>query len=168
MHIFDIFNCYPANINGMWNAGKLGGIFFRLEGHVTVRNVLTPLWNEGKARSVNSYKLTATTRHFCGKKQLQDKKPTLWIKLVIKIKFWHTYRFFRLNLGTRGAIVTRVCPVYLVQSWCSIPHYGWVNGGFVDVPALLTLQFEAGVSVEKSCSWWSVNLVYHCSDLARI
>ena len=26
VHIFDIFNCYRANINGMWNAGKLGGI----------------------------------------------------------------------------------------------------------------------------------------------
>ena len=23
-YIFDIFNCYRANINGMWNAGKLG------------------------------------------------------------------------------------------------------------------------------------------------
>ena len=26
VHISDIFNCYRANINGMWNAGKLGGI----------------------------------------------------------------------------------------------------------------------------------------------
>ena len=27
VHISDIFNCYRANINGMWNAGKLGGIY---------------------------------------------------------------------------------------------------------------------------------------------
>ena len=26
VHIFDIFNCFRANINGIWNAGKLGGI----------------------------------------------------------------------------------------------------------------------------------------------
>ena len=26
VHIFDIFKGYRANINGMWNAGKLGGI----------------------------------------------------------------------------------------------------------------------------------------------
>ena len=26
MHIFNMFNCYRANINGMWNAGKLGEI----------------------------------------------------------------------------------------------------------------------------------------------
>ena len=26
VHIFDIFNCYRANINGMWNARNLGGI----------------------------------------------------------------------------------------------------------------------------------------------
>ena len=26
VHVFDIFNCYRANTNGMWNAGKLGGI----------------------------------------------------------------------------------------------------------------------------------------------
>ena len=25
VHISDIFNCYIANINGMWNAQKLGG-----------------------------------------------------------------------------------------------------------------------------------------------
>ena len=27
VHISDIFNCYRANINGMWNARKLGGIY---------------------------------------------------------------------------------------------------------------------------------------------
>ena len=27
VHISDIFNFYCANINGMWNAGKLGGIY---------------------------------------------------------------------------------------------------------------------------------------------
>ena len=26
VHIFDIFNYYRANINGMWNTEKLGGI----------------------------------------------------------------------------------------------------------------------------------------------
>ena len=26
MHVFDIFSCYIANINGMWNARKLGGV----------------------------------------------------------------------------------------------------------------------------------------------
>ena len=26
VHIFDIFNCYRADINGMWNAEMLGGI----------------------------------------------------------------------------------------------------------------------------------------------
>ena len=30
-HISDIFNCYSANINGMWNARKLGGIYKTLE-----------------------------------------------------------------------------------------------------------------------------------------
>ena len=55
-------------------------------------------------RSVHSFKLTMTTKHFWGKKHLQGKKPTLWIKLDIKIKFWRTCRLFRLNLGARGAI----------------------------------------------------------------
>ena len=27
VHISDIFNCYRANINGMWKARKLGGIY---------------------------------------------------------------------------------------------------------------------------------------------
>ena len=27
VHISDIFNCYSANINGMWNARKHGGIY---------------------------------------------------------------------------------------------------------------------------------------------
>ena len=27
VHISDIFNCYSANINGMWNARNLGGIY---------------------------------------------------------------------------------------------------------------------------------------------
>ena len=31
VHIFDIFNCYRANINGMWNAEKLGGIYKTFE-----------------------------------------------------------------------------------------------------------------------------------------
>ena len=26
VYISDMFNCYHRNINGMWNAGKLGGI----------------------------------------------------------------------------------------------------------------------------------------------
>ena len=56
------------------------------------------------ARSVHSYKLTATTKHFWGKKYLLGKKPTSWIKLDIKIKFCHTYSLFRLNPGARCAI----------------------------------------------------------------
>ena len=55
-------------------------------------------------RSVHNYKLTVTTKHFWEKKHLQRKKPTLWIKLDIKIKFWHTCKLFRLNPGARGAI----------------------------------------------------------------
>ena len=31
VHISDIFNCYRANINGMWNAGKRGGIYKTFE-----------------------------------------------------------------------------------------------------------------------------------------
>ena len=31
VHIFDIFNYYRANINGMWNAEKLGGIYKTFE-----------------------------------------------------------------------------------------------------------------------------------------
>ena len=31
VHTFDIFNCYRANNNGMWNAGKLGGIYKTFE-----------------------------------------------------------------------------------------------------------------------------------------
>ena len=31
VHIFDIFNYYLANINGMWNAEKLGGIYKTFE-----------------------------------------------------------------------------------------------------------------------------------------
>ena len=31
VHISDIFNCYRANINGMWNARKLGGIYKTFE-----------------------------------------------------------------------------------------------------------------------------------------
>ena len=27
VHIYDIFNCYSANINGMWKARKRGGIY---------------------------------------------------------------------------------------------------------------------------------------------
>ena len=27
VHIFDIFNYYRANINGMWNAKKLGEVY---------------------------------------------------------------------------------------------------------------------------------------------
>ena len=31
MYIFDIFNWYRGNINGMWNAGKLGDIYKTFE-----------------------------------------------------------------------------------------------------------------------------------------
>ena len=31
VHIFDIFNYYRANINGMWNAERLGGIYKTFE-----------------------------------------------------------------------------------------------------------------------------------------
>ena len=31
VHIFDIFNHYCADINGMWNAEKLGGIYKTFE-----------------------------------------------------------------------------------------------------------------------------------------
>ena len=31
VHISDIFNCYRANINGMWNARKRGGIYKTFE-----------------------------------------------------------------------------------------------------------------------------------------
>ena len=31
VHIFNIFNCYRADINGMWNAGKLGEIYKTIE-----------------------------------------------------------------------------------------------------------------------------------------
>ena len=31
VHIFDIFNYYRAYINGMWNAGKPGGIYKTFE-----------------------------------------------------------------------------------------------------------------------------------------
>ena len=30
MQISDIFNCYNANINGMWDARKLGGVYKNL------------------------------------------------------------------------------------------------------------------------------------------
>ena len=44
-----------VNVYGYWNVAKIKIIFcfmfmlfFRLEGHVTIRKFLTPLWNEGK------------------------------------------------------------------------------------------------------------------------
>ena len=46
------------------------------------------------AMSVHSSKLTVTTKHFWGK-NIYKAKPTLCIKLDIKITFWHTC----LNLG---------------------------------------------------------------------
>ena len=35
VHISDIFNCYSANINGMWNARKWGGIYKTFESILT-------------------------------------------------------------------------------------------------------------------------------------
>ena len=32
-HIFNILNCYRANINEMWNARKLGGIYITVDLH---------------------------------------------------------------------------------------------------------------------------------------
>ena len=57
-----------------------------------------------EARSFHCYKLTVKTKHFWGKRHLQGKKPTLWIKLDIKIKFWHTCRLFQLNPRARSAV----------------------------------------------------------------
>ena len=34
-HISDTFNCYRANINGMWNTEQLGGIYKAIEFTVT-------------------------------------------------------------------------------------------------------------------------------------
>ena len=53
-------------------------------------------------------------------KTFARKKRPLWIKLDIKIKFWHTSRLFWLNPWVRGehltlTLVTRVSPVYLVD-----------------------------------------------------
>ena len=53
------------------------------------------------ATSVHSHKLKVTTKHFW-RKTFARQKQTLWIKLDMKIKFWHTCRLLRLNPGARG------------------------------------------------------------------
>ena len=48
VHSFDIFNCYRANINGVWNAGKLGGIYETFE-FILTKNIHVSL-NSSKVR----------------------------------------------------------------------------------------------------------------------
>ena len=43
VHIFDIFNCYSANINGMWNTRRLGGISKTLD-FVLAYNMHMKVW----------------------------------------------------------------------------------------------------------------------------
>ena len=107
------------------------------------------------ARSVHSYKLSVTTKHFWERKHLQGKKRALWIKLDIKIKF-----LAYMQVVSAKSRSTR--------SWCSILHCGWVNGGSVDLQVNLRWKFYdviVGASNEKHCLRWSVNLT--CFDLTR-
>ena len=73
---------------------------------------LTPLWNEGKQpRTFNcevspQLQVDSKNHTFLRKKTFARQKPTLCMKLGIKIKFWHTCRLFRLNPGGRGELLT--------------------------------------------------------------
>ena len=54
VHISDTFNCYRANINGMWNAGKLGGIYKTF----TIYNNLIQIYNTTQIQIYNNVKHT--------------------------------------------------------------------------------------------------------------
>ena len=62
-------------------------VFFRLEGHVVMRNFLTPLWNEGKQpRKFNSegclqLQVDSDNQTFLRKKKLQDKSQPYELSL---------------------------------------------------------------------------------------
>ena len=77
--------------------------FLHPEGHVTMHNFLMPLWNEGKQpHTFNSevspqLQVDSDNQTFLRKKTFARQKPMLWIKLVINIKFWHTFGLFLLN-----------------------------------------------------------------------
>ena len=101
-----------------WESKKIAVInnwsiqFFCPEGHATMRNFLTPLWNEGKQpctfnSEVNpQLQVDSDNQTFSRKKTFARQRPTLWIKLDLKIKFWHTCRLFWLNPGACGEDLT--------------------------------------------------------------
>ena len=119
------------------------------------------------ATSVHNNKLTVSTKHFWRKKRIARQKSTLWIKLAMTIKFWHTWRLLRLNPGEQEEHLTHQ-PAFTAFA-LSTKFSRWVSLGaqhpimlimvlltfrLVKGEIFMTLYFEVGASNVKSCMWW--------------
>ena len=109
-------------------------------------------------------------------KTFAKQKSALWIKLAMKIKFWHTWRLLRLNPGAQGEHLAHQPAFTAFTSVCTV-YPKWVSPGVL-YPIMLmivllmfrltkgvkvmTLSFEFGTSNKKSCLKLSVSLA--CGD----
>ena len=114
-------------------------------------------------------------------KNICEQKGTLWIRLAMRFKFWHTWRLLPLTPGAQGehlahlgqlsqlSQLSHICFPCLPSRWVSLIFYTPLcYDGSVDVQADLrrklhdfiiwswSKQWEILIVViSKSCSWWS-------------
>ena len=167
-------------------------VFFGPEGHVTMHNFLTPLWNSGHRKiegienkhilqqrhsKVASWQCQPNTFE---EKNISEPKVSLmnyachenqnlgYMMKNASAKSWSARGASRSWASCQSFHKFPYLPSRWVSlDWCSILRY--TNDGSVDVQAdlrreIMTLKFEVGASSEKSCLWWSVNLSA-CGDL---
>ena len=105
--------------------------------------------------------MTVSTKHFWGKKTFAREKSTLWNKLAMKIKLWHTLRLLWLTPGAQVqhlahqpvfAAFSSVCPVYLTDELVLVKTYGFIIWSWSKQWEILLFSL-----------WWSVN--FACDDL---
>ena len=123
------------------------------------------------ATSVHGNKLTSSTKHFWGKKHLREKSQPYELSLRWKSNFGIHEDCFGYLLERKESIsltshLSHKCLPSIPSRWFSLE----VLYPIMLMMVLLTfrlswgekfvfLWFEVGVINEKSCLWWSVNLV---------
>ena len=145
----------------------------RPESHVTMRN----FWHHYEMRendhahstatTVYSTKLTVSTKHSWGKKTFARQKATLWIKLAMKIKFWHTWRLLPLTPGALGEQLAHLSQLLHLSHKC-LPSLRcrWVSLGVLYPIVLWWFSWRSGWPKVKNLWLYNLKLEQAMRNLA--
>ena len=115
------------------------------------------------ATTVYSTKLTVSTKHSWGKKTFARQKATLWIKLAMEIKFWHTWRLLPL---TPGALAHLSQLSHLSHKCLPSLRIGWVSLGVLYPIMLWWFSWRSGWSKVKNLWLYNLKLEQATRNLA--